>query len=335
MMYGVDYSHHQGDVEPRLLKTEGNMQFAIVKATEGKDYEDPRFRSNWEKLLELDPAGDNEVELVRGIYHFARMDLRPDWGRSAGELEANWMCSVLKEVGGYMAGALTPALDWEKYGGNSLLNREWIQGFIDVTFNEIGRRPMIYSGPNAWYYTTADWGGLVEDTTLWEVKYNADGSVQSANPPRMPRSGDAWDWTFWQWSAGGEFKYYYEQFGLIPGIPSGICDVNRYDGTYADLLSLALIETPVTPMSGILPLVDLASYGTSSYVQVVAVVQGLLMANGYGPSGLVNSSTGLPDGKAGSKTLAAFAEFKAKYDLGTTTWVDPATWWQLQQSDNT
>lgn len=340
MIYGVDVSRHQGDVNFADMSANSEMKFAIVKATEGKDYEDPQFRDNWSKLMALDPETKDGNTIIRGVYHFARMDLRPDQGRSAGELEARWLVQVLREVGGYGEGALPPALDWEKYGGTPATNVEWIRGFVDVVESELGRRPMIYTGPNVWYYTTNDSDAFV-DYGLWEVKYNANGSDPQSNPPLMPRkdSRRRWCWKLWQWSGGGDFNYYQPQYGDIPGVPSGTADVNRFNGTMEELREMAILDgnptppTPPTPDLGeaIMPLVDLSTMGTSSYVQLSAIVQGLLMGNGYGPDGLTDKSTGLPDGKAGSKTLQALRDFKVEHGLSQDTIMDPQTWWLMMR----
>ena len=45
-------------------------------------------------------------------------------------------------------------------------------------------------------------------------------------------------------------------------------------------------------------------------------LQGLLLAAGYGPDGLVDPKTGRPDGKAGAKTKAALGAFQAKTNTG-------------------
>jgi lysozyme len=47
---GVDVSHHQGDIDWQLLKSE-RVVFAYIKATEGGDFKDPRFRINWEGAI--------------------------------------------------------------------------------------------------------------------------------------------------------------------------------------------------------------------------------------------------------------------------------------------
>ena len=77
--------------------------------------------------------------------------------------------------------------------------------------------------------------------------------------------------------------------------------------------------------NGIFPHIDLASCGTQKYIHIVAVVQGLLLAAGYGPSGLVDGE-GRPDGKAGSVTLDLFTTYKADHGLDVNTFTDSATW---------
>ncbi|GAH13543.1 unnamed protein product, partial [marine sediment metagenome] len=64
---------------------------------------------------------------------------------------------------------------------------------------------------------------------------------------------------------------------------------------------------------------------TSMYV---ARVQGLLLAHGYGPDGLVGS-TGLPDGKYGTKTKECLAEFKQGRNLPGDTLMTLETWYAL------
>jgi GH25 family lysozyme M1 (1,4-beta-N-acetylmuramidase) len=341
MLFGLDVSKHQGTVDFAAARAGNDMRFAIVKATEGKDYEDPRFRDNWRKLLQLDPAAAGEAGMVRGVYHFARPDLRPDQGRSAGELEARWLVTVLGEVGGFGPGCFPPALDWEKYPGSpSATNREWIAGFVNVIQGELGVLPMIYTGANVWYYTTGDTDAF-NACPLWQVNYSPKGSQPDAEPRLMPRveGREPWPWSLWQWSGGGDFRYYKAQFGPIAGIPSGSADVNRFDGTWEELLALAQagpiapppIVTPPgpsVPEGGIMPIVDLAKLGTSERHELAAVVQGLLMANGYGPGGLVGAD-GLPDGKPGAKTLEALRAFQLEHGLVPCSVVDPMVWWML------
>lgn len=59
--YGIDVSHHQGQIDWRRVRQDG-ISFTYVKATEGGDWTDPRFEMNW--------RGAGEAGLRRGAYHF-------------------------------------------------------------------------------------------------------------------------------------------------------------------------------------------------------------------------------------------------------------------------
>jgi lysozyme len=58
---GVDVSHHQGEID-WLAVASDDVSFAYIKATEGGDFRDPLFKSNWE--------GAGDAGLTRGAYHF-------------------------------------------------------------------------------------------------------------------------------------------------------------------------------------------------------------------------------------------------------------------------
>jgi peptidoglycan hydrolase-like protein with peptidoglycan-binding domain len=54
-----------------------------------------------------------------------------------------------------------------------------------------------------------------------------------------------------------------------------------------------------------------------------------LLSRGYGPSGLVSSKTGQPDGVFGNGTQAALSKFKASVGLTADSIVDQQTWQHL------
>ncbi|MCA9651670.1 MAG: hypothetical protein H6712_24925 [Myxococcales bacterium] len=234
---GVDLSNHQGKVDMKTLAEEGHMAFVIVKCTEGADFVDPSFKTFWKQLVGFDVAGDGPVHLLRGAYHFARPDNRG--GRAGGEKEAKWFCKTMKAAGSYDAGALPPALDWEKWTDTDAETRrnnvEWVRGWLDVVQSELGRKGMIYTGVNVWSGTTGNSDDFV-DYPLWNVKYKKTGDA----PPRIPKSSKkkAWPWTLWQWSGGKELNYY----GKVPGVPGGVADVNRFNGDVKALLRLAKVR---------------------------------------------------------------------------------------------
>ena len=88
---------------------------------------------------------------------------------------------------------------------------------------------------------------------------------------------------------------------------------------------VADLTRPVEPAPashpGVMPTVDIAALPSSVRVQVVAEIQGLLMAWGISP--------GPQDGKPGARTLAAVMEFQRSKPLAPTGIVDAATWAEL------
>lgn len=58
---GVDVSHHQDDIDWSVLTTDGELQFAFIKASEGTDFQDRRFDENWREA---------QGQVARSAYHF-------------------------------------------------------------------------------------------------------------------------------------------------------------------------------------------------------------------------------------------------------------------------
>lgn len=337
LIQGLDVAHHQGDVNFAEVAEDG-FRFCICKATEGADYEDPSFRENMEKIAEL---RENDPLFYGGAYHFARPDNRT--GRAGGETEGRWFSQILRDVSAELGfpidgGFLEPALDFEKYSDqNGSTNIPWIEGFLDVLESETGRNGMVYTGPNVWMYEVSNTDEF-NDWPLWEVTYSSQGSDPAAQPPRMPKNEpdkEYWEWTLWQWSGGGDYAYYYRQFGNIAGIPGGIADVNRLNGGEDRLRELANDEKPPDPPDPPTSLtwprpptqLDLNTL-RGSYSDYVARVQGLLLAHRYGPDGLTGSN-GLPDGLMGDKTDGYLRDFKSKHMLLADAVMDWDTWWAL------
>jgi len=333
MIQGLDVAHHQGDVNFEEVAGDG-FRFCVCKATEGADYEDPRFRENMQKIAELRATNPN---FYGGAYHFARPDNRT--GREGGETEGRWFSKVLNEVSqeyGFSIeeNFLEPALDFEKYSDSSgTQNIPWIEGFLHVLQQETGRDGMVYTGPNIWMYEVGNTDQFVE-YPLWEVTYSSSGSDPDANPPRMPKNApdkEEWEWVLWQWSGGGDYDYYRRQFGDIAGIPSGNADVNRLNGGETVLRDLALADGsepeptwPKPPRQS-----DLNVFRGQGYSEYVARVQGLLLSHGFGPDGLLDRSTGRPDGLMGNKTEGYLKEFKRDHALPADAVMDWDTWWAL------
>src|SRR5437870_491382 len=95
---GLDVSNHQGSIDWKAVQRSGT-RFAYIKATEGADFKDQTFSTNWTQC--------GEARLVRGAYHFFTLG-------TSGKLQAaNFIDSVPVDPG-----ALPPAIDLEFSGYN-------------------------------------------------------------------------------------------------------------------------------------------------------------------------------------------------------------------------
>ncbi len=309
---GIDISSHQGDVNHQEVADSG-MKFCIVKATEGRDWEDPLFEENIQKIRAVEGQ-----TYYPGAYHFARPD--SIGGAEDGRAEAEDFCDVVQRVcGDITQNFMPPALDFEVYSESDFNeNTPWIQNWIDVVVERLNRKPMIYTGKNVWKYEVGNTNAFVS-YPLWLVYYTA-GSAD------VPMESLPWnEWTLWQYSGGGTYQHHPD----VPGV--GVVDVNRFAGNLEALDLFAQGSGPPPPAPHRWPRpplqIDLSKLrgGHSVYT---ARVQGLLLAHRYGPDGLVGSD-GLPDGLSGPKTEGYLQEFKVSCRLPDNTVVDWETWWML------
>lgn len=127
---GIDVSHHQGTINWSQVKN-SHLDFVYIKASEGGDDLDPKFKENW--------AGSAKAGLRHGAYHFFTLT-------TSGKKQAdNFIKAVPKEDL-----ALPPVIDCE-FGGNSSdrptveqFQRELIV-FIDEIQLYYNTEPVIYT----------------------------------------------------------------------------------------------------------------------------------------------------------------------------------------------
>lgn len=95
-VHAIDVSNHQGAIDWPAVEADG-IGAAMIKATEGDDYVDPRFEENW--------AQAGEAGIRRGAYHFFTLC-------SPGAAQAeNFLKSAPPD-----SHALAPAVDLELIG---------------------------------------------------------------------------------------------------------------------------------------------------------------------------------------------------------------------------
>jgi lysozyme len=129
--YGVDVSSHQGEVDWERVAGDG-IAFTYIKATEGADFVDERFRRNWE--------GAAAVGLDRGAYHFLTLC------RPGVEQAENFLRTVPSDPD-----ALPPVVDLELAGNCSKRpDRAWVErelgAFLEQVESATGQTVVLYVG---------------------------------------------------------------------------------------------------------------------------------------------------------------------------------------------
>ena len=172
---GIDVSHHQGPIDWTSVAEDG-VDFAFIKATEGGDFHDPRFKANW--------AAARAEGVARGAYHYFTF-CTPGHAQAA-----NFLQVVPPEEG-----ALVPAIDVE-FGGNCSRygKLEEVRVELALLLAEVERawqrKPILY-------LTTRSRLQLMDarfaDYPIWQR------NVYWRMPPEPTRS-----WSVWQYADDGE-----------------------------------------------------------------------------------------------------------------------------------
>ncbi len=173
-VWGIDVSHHQGEVDWAAVAKDDRLAFAYIKATEGGDFVDPRFAENWSRA--------RRAGLKVGAYHFFT------FCRPALEQAQNFLSVVERDPA-----ALPPALDLE-YGGTcrerpapAAVRRELAIWLAEVE-RATSRRPIVYVTGEAYQHFLAG-SGLPH--SIWIRDVFAEPTLDGA------------PWTFWQFANRG------------------------------------------------------------------------------------------------------------------------------------
>jgi lysozyme len=206
VLTGIDVSNNNPSVDFDAVKDAGHT-FAIHKTSEGLGTPDQRFPARWKAM--------RDAGLVRGAYHFAR----PQTGRDPKQ-EAREMLRRIKDAGGLQDGDLVPTLDIEAFGAAGRLTAtqtvEWARGFVDEVEDQIGRKPLIYTGS----FWRDEMGNPSDDLgcRLWLAAF-------VEHPDQfVPRAFRQESYAIWQ----------HTETGACPGV-QGHVDLNRLPGGHTAL----------------------------------------------------------------------------------------------------
>lgn len=191
---GIDISHHQGPIDWTALGKDERVQFVFMKATEGGDFKDTRFQSNWKNA--------QKAGIPRGAYHF--------WSFCrTGKMQAqNFIASVPVEKN-----ALPPVLDLEFVGSckeRPSIEKALVQikDYLNIIEQHYNKKPILYTMYDFYNsYLKDDFKGY--DFWIRDLE-------------KVPNLSHH-DWLFWQ----------YSNFGFREGI-KGRVDLNAFAKSQAD-----------------------------------------------------------------------------------------------------
>lgn len=180
---GIDISNYQKDLT--LANLVGQIDFVIVKGTEGTSYVNPSCDKFYQQAI--------RYELLRGFYHVMT--------GASGKSQADYM---LKHCENYFHDGI-PVLDVEGYG--KYPNDPTIAlAFLKRIEEKTGVKPLVYM--NAACRKAKDWTEVAKaGFDLWGANYWSE-SATFADPGKMS-DPDPWPYAaIWQFTSSGKLKGY-------------------------------------------------------------------------------------------------------------------------------
>lgn len=230
LVHGVDVSYWEPRVDWAVLRAQG-FKFALVRATSGVGYVDPKFKPHWE--------GARKEGFLRGAYHYliANQDAKQ---------QADLFISNISSD----RGELPPIIDLEdKYNENAsnTMIIDCCKAVLDRVEKAFGMKPMIYSRTqylNVHVSRNGKAPSWAADYPLWLAQYPYVFDPNMHPNKNMPTQAAGWqDWKFWQ----------YSETTLVNGVTNDNgqpteCDLNWFRGTEAELFAFANVKPkePVT-----------------------------------------------------------------------------------------
>ena len=213
---GIDVARYQENIDFNAARGAG-IHFVFMKATEGRDYVDPNFRTNWERA--------RASGMAHGAYHFMT------WCSLASE-QAAWFAQMVPQD----LTALPPVLDLEWNNHPSCQVRpsradalEKIRVMLAAMERHTGKMPIIYTDMNFHRDILA---GEYFPNAFWLRSTAAEPHERYQNRP----------WTFWQ----------YTQTGVVRGI-RGEVDRNVFYGNQNDWLTFLNTGCDPRAIAALLP----------------------------------------------------------------------------------
>jgi len=172
-IHGIDVSRYQLEIDWERVKNfrSGDFQvnFVLIKATEGTSLRDPNFGQNWN--------GAREQGFTMGAYHYFHPHLDP-------ETQANFFVNTVH----LNSGDIVPVLDIEEFQAGTT-KEELVQScliWLRLIERKYGKKPLIYT--SAKFYDNYFAGTQIDEYPVWIAHYYVGEPDTKA------------EWIFWQHS---------------------------------------------------------------------------------------------------------------------------------------
>ena len=186
---GIDVSKHQGTIDWEELRKNQKIQFVYIKATEGSNYTDPRYRQN------INNARKHGFKV--GSYHFFT-----DLSGATSQFK-NFINIAKREEQD-----LIPVIDVEKRSKwTPQQMRDSVKVFADLLEDYYGCKPIIYTFET---FFNRNLGKAFEKYPIFIAKYPKGHEVPNINGIK---------WILWQFSESGKFR----------GVKENLVDMSRFN----------------------------------------------------------------------------------------------------------
>jgi lysozyme len=183
--YGIDVSHLQEEINwDEVVKDARNIDFAVIKATEGQSWQDETFSHNWRNAT-------RHFEVV-GAYHFFNI-------RDPKKQAANFIDQLPERP---PKGTFFPIIDVEKNDKLQILAERGqlvsrVKAFIEIVEQHYDTKVVIYSGQ---YFYDQYLKDQFNDQLFWIARYCDCDSVhdliqESIQNPSLTEQVIAWQFT--------------------------------------------------------------------------------------------------------------------------------------------
>lgn len=197
---GIDVSRWQGAIDWGPIAAAG-YRFAVIRASCGNYYTDPRFYENW--------RGATDNGLLVSAYHVVKP-------KQTADSQMDRLLTVLQDRQSDLPLVLDVELT-DDQDANTITRV--VKECADEIEQRDGRKPIIYTG--SWF-----WNPNIHHTLAWH-EYDLWIAHYGVSTPTLPR--DWTTWKFWQYSESGQ----------VSGVSSHNTDLNWFNGSYNDLLAYA------------------------------------------------------------------------------------------------